>query len=245
MAQSPNAAAPSFHTGERIGLFGGTFDPVHNGHLQIALGVRRRYCLERVIFLPALQPPHKEREITPFHHRVGMLAAALRGLPAMEISQLEARRRGPSYTYDTLRAVRREFGDESHYFLIIGADSFAEIHLWYRFRRLLAEVDLIVAARPDYPLDLLQRQFERLRPAVYDYREEDCSWYCAATGRSIHYFGEAVNPVSSSVIRERIGKGAAIDDLVPMAVHAYIRHHRLYRKFSSAGSPAAQTAPLP
>src|SRR5437773_2235954 len=134
----------------RLGVFGGTFDPVHLGHLILAEQCREQGQLDRVLFVPAAQPPHKPRPQAAFAARVEMLQLALSGNAAFEIDELEAERTGPSYTADTLEELaRRRPADEL--FLIVGADSLRDLPSWYQPERILQRANLLVVARPDAP----------------------------------------------------------------------------------------------
>ncbi len=214
-----------------IGLFGGTFDPVHRGHIQIAEQIRVHYGLDKIVFIPALKPPHKDRVITDYQHRVAMLEATLAGRAGMEISRIESRRQGPSYTYDTLHSITHEYGSGTTYFLIIGADSFVEIHLWYKFRKLLEEIDLIVVARPEYPLEMVEKEFEFL-PATYLPVKDMAAWRSHLSERFICYFDGLQAAVSSSLVRSRLAERQSIAELVPTVVQCYIDEHGLYSNFS-------------
>ena len=158
----------------KIGMFGGTFDPVHKGHLAVAKGVLDRYGLDEVLFIPAPRPPHKGNPQTDFYHRVAMLEAVLVNEPKMSISMIEAERLTPSYTFDTLVELRKRVGDH-RYHLIVGADSFIEIHLWYRYQELCTLTDMIIAARPGIELVRVAEQVSRL-PGRFVYDAEEQVW---------------------------------------------------------------------
>jgi len=132
----------------RIGVFGGTFDPPHVGHLALAEWAREALRLDRVIFMPAARPPHKRRRrVTPADDRVAMTRLAVRGNRHFRVSTLEVRRTGPSYTVDTLRALRKAHPRAS-FWLLIGEDSLAEFHTWHAPGEILALARLAVAGRP-------------------------------------------------------------------------------------------------
>ena len=191
----------------RLGVFGGTFDPPHLGHLALAEWAREALDLERVLFVPAGQPPHKRgRHVTPARHRLAMTRLAVRGNPAFAVSAIEAKRRGPSFTVETLRALRGRF-PRAELWLIVGADSLNELHTWRAPREIVALARLAVAVRPG-----ARRVAESGRRAPRAVRLE--------------------NPgiaVSSSALRARSAAGASLRYLVPDAVAAYVRRHRLYR----------------
>ena len=208
-----------------IGLLGGTFDPVHNGHLTVARLAIERCRLDRILFLPAPSPPHKERPLTPFFHRAAMLEAALAGEPRMALSTLEAERPPPSYTVDTLRELYRRLGNH-HYHLIVGADMFIEITLWHRYLEIFELADLIVAARPGVDDQEVWRHIAEL-PGRFSHDPGRQRW-CREDGFRILFLPETREAVSSSGVRQLLGRGAAVDQLLPGSVLEYIRRHHLY-----------------
>ncbi len=197
----------------RLGILGGTFDPIHHGHLVAAQEVQYRLALDRVLFVPAGRPPHKpHRPISPIHHRLRMVELAIAGNPHFALSRVDAERPGPCYTVDTLQLLRSEWGAGPAFFLIIGADSLADLLTWYRPQRLLELCELAVVARPGIQVDL---------PRL----EEDLP---GLTGR-VHPVPMPLLEISSSDLRARVRAGQPISYLVPPAVEAYIREQGLYR----------------
>lgn len=204
----------------RLGVFGGTFDPPHLGHLALAESAREQLALDRVIFMPAGEPPHKRgRRLTPARHRLAMARLAVRGNKAFEVSSIEARRSGPSYTVDTLRAIATR-APHATLFLLLGADSLDDFPTWRDPRGILGLATLVIASRPGArarrpaPGGGVRRAPARgSRPAVL---------WLANPGLD----------VSSTAIRARAAQGASLRYLVPDAVSAYIGRHRLYRRRS-------------
>lgn len=209
----------------RIGLFGGTFDPVHKGHLAVARGVVSRYGLDECIFIPAPYPPHKNKPQTGFSHRIAMLEAALEDEPKCSVSLIEAERQYPSYTVDTLHALRNQLG-EHVYNLIIGADSFVEIHLWYRYQELLELTDIIVAARPGISDTEIAGRINTL-PGGFQHDRERGMWL-RDDGLHIYYFSDIHVDLSSSEIRKRLASGHDVQEFLPPKVFKYIQENRLY-----------------
>lgn len=209
----------------KIGIFGGTFDPVHKGHLAVAGGVLNRYRLDEIFFIPAPYPPHKQKPLTDFSHRVAMLESVLAGEPKISISLVEAERSSPSYTFDTLLELRERLGDHSFY-LIIGADSFNEIHLWYRYGDLLSLTDLVVAARPGISQESIGRQVKSL-PGDFQYDPQEEMWV-RDEGFHLYYFSDTQVPLSSSEIRTRLVQGEDVSEVLPSEVVDYIDEHGLY-----------------
>jgi nicotinate-nucleotide adenylyltransferase len=195
------------------GVFGGTFDPIHVAHLAVAEAARDTYGLRRVLFVPAAQPPHKpDRPITPVEHRVAMVEAAISGNAGFKISRIEVDRPGPSYTVDTLLALRQA-DPGGHLALILSAESYAELPTWHRAEGILELADLIVAPREGY--------------LAVDTEPADRG---ASTDgpRVVHLDGPRIR-LSASEIRVRAAAGRSIRYLVPDAVAAYIGDHGLYQ----------------
>lgn len=209
----------------KIGMLGGTFDPVHEGHLAVARTVLARCNLDLLLFVPALAPPHKERRLTSFGHRLAMLEAAVGDDPRLSISLIEAERPAPSYTVDTLRELRRRLGSRQLY-LIIGADMFAEIRLWYHYRELFQLAHLIVVARPGFPLvDMADRVAALPGPFSHDPAAQ--AWL-RDDGFRIFYLPDVAIQVSSSQVRALLAQGKPVTGFLPAPVQEYIRQHRLY-----------------
>ena len=202
----------------RIGLFGGTFDPPHVGHLVLAECARDRLGLDEVHFIPAGQPPHKPgRRITRAAQRVAMARLAVRGNRAFAVSTLETRRRGPSFTIETLREVAAD-SPRARLYLLMGADSLDEFATWREPEAILRLATLAVAERPG-----IARRALRRRSAV------SARGASSARGARIEWLDNAEIAVSSSIVRTRVREGRSIRYMVPDTVAAYIARHRLYR----------------
>jgi len=192
----------------RLGIFGGTFDPPHAGHLALAEWARERLRLDRVLFVPAGQPPHKRRvAISGAEARLAMTRLAVRGNAAFEVATFELRSSGPSYTADTVRRLAVVW-PKSRLFLLIGADSLDEFRTWRDPETIVERATLAVAGRPGAGR-AAARGWARRRGAVW--------------------IGNPGLELSSSMIRERARAGVSIRYLVPEAVERYITRHRLYR----------------
>ncbi|MBU4260949.1 MAG: nicotinate-nucleotide adenylyltransferase [Proteobacteria bacterium] len=211
---------------KKIGLFGGTFDPVHNGHLAVGQAGLRQLGLDTLYFIPASSPPHKSDQlITPFTHRVAMLRLAVQGEPRFVVSDIEGLRSGPSYTIDTLMQFRRNLGPEADFFFIIGLDAFADITTWKKYQELLNRTAFVVIDRPSHGCMSVAQVVRRCFP---DYQEEAKGiWGCEGSQRIYALEMEPV-PVSSSMIRDRLRRGEEIGDLIPAGVVEYLQHHRLF-----------------
>jgi nicotinate-nucleotide adenylyltransferase len=201
----------------RIGVFGGTFDPVHLGHLILAEQCREQARLDQVWFVPAARPPHKiERTLTRFDQRAEMLALAIAGQRAFRINELEKDRPGPSYTADTLAELGQAH-PEDEFWLLIGSDSVSDLPLWREPGRIIAQAGLIVAGRPGHAVP----GAEQLR-TMLGLTEESILRYQAVDSPLID--------ISSRDLRRRVQLGRSIRYLVPRAVECYIHEKRLYQE---------------
>jgi nicotinate-nucleotide adenylyltransferase len=197
---------------ERIGIFGGTFDPVHLGHLIVASEMRHALALTRVLFVPAGRPPHKPgAPITADAHRVAMLDLALSPIPTFEISRLDLDRAGPSYTADLL-TILHAFHSAAELLFLMGADSLRDLPTWHDPARILSLARLGVARRPGVRIDLAA-----VTTAV------------PATRGRIHLVDIPLIGISGTDIRRRVGQRRPITFHVPAAVEDYIHAHHLYR----------------
>jgi nicotinate-nucleotide adenylyltransferase len=191
----------------KIGIFGGTFDPIHNGHLIIAEIVRSDLPLDRILFIPSAQPPHKTgKPISPFKHRMQMLEWAVGGDPQYGVSDIENRLEEPSYSVHTVQALKHEQPDDE-FFFIIGGDSLAELHTWYQPEKLLSMIRIIVANRPDFDLSCVRS----------DWLE------------SVHIIKTPLIDISSTNLRERVKREQSIRFQVPDSVLTYIEQKGLYQ----------------
>ena len=215
-------------TAGRIALYGGTFDPFHNGHLRMAIEVKEAFGLPGIVLLPAHDPPHKPgRPVSDAPHRLAMLRAAVEGLEGFTVSDAEIRRGGPSYTLVTVREFQAA-NPGSDVLFVMGADSFAEIDTWYRSGELLSACDFVVLPRPGNdsasaaPPGL---RIERETPHCYSW--EGAAWRLPGGRRAFCPALPALD-IASSAIRERVRGGRCIRGLVPEAVERHIAAHRLY-----------------
>jgi nicotinate-nucleotide adenylyltransferase len=210
---------------QKIGIFGGTFNPLHNGHLAVARAALKRCRLDRVIFMPAPFPPHKNQPLIDYSHRIAMLEAALGSDQKISISLLEAERQSPSYTVETLHELYKRVGSHKYY-LIIGADSFMEIHLWYRYKDIFELTDLIVAARPGVSRSDLAAQVSTL-PGHFSYDKKEQQWSREDNFR-IYFLEDIHVEISSSDVRNLLRQGKDVKGLLPPQVFDYICKHKLF-----------------
>ena len=234
-----------------IGLLGGTFDPIHLGHLALARAASEKYKLHRVLFVPANIPPHKQKQpVSDYYHRYTMVAMATAEEKTFFPSLLEAPthtaisdRSGkgksgeserPSYTIDTVRRLKETLGKSDRLFFLIGIDAFVDIAKWYEASALLKECEFIVASRPAirWPMwrtRCRKRSGHRRRPPVLSRsRQRPGTWYCQ--GATIRLLDGVHQKVSSSAIREAAAGGKALSKLVNPAVADYIQKMKLYGK---------------
>ena len=196
-----------------IGVFGGTFDPIHLGHLTVAEEVRVKLGLAQLLFVPAGQPWLKaDRLITTAAHRLEMLSLAIAGNHHFAISPIEVDRSGPSYTVDTIATLKRHLGEEAKLFFLLGSDALAELPQWKEPSRLIQMCQLVAFIRPGVALSSLE-WLESAIPGI---------------SQCISFVEVPQIDISATQIRNRVAQGASIRQLVPQAVERYILEQRLY-----------------
>jgi nicotinate-nucleotide adenylyltransferase len=210
----------------RLGILGGTFNPIHRAHLRLAETALRALPLDRVLFVPAGEPPLKRAGLAPARDRLAMVRLAVQGRPEFEVDDLELRRRGPSYTVDTLAELRRRHPRDELWF-ICGADALADLEAWHAPERLFELASFAAAARPGLP-DAID---ELLPPRLAaDFRPAGAHQWVHRSGNRLRALPFESTDVSATRIRARVAAGEPIDDLVPEAVARYIEQHQLYRE---------------
>ncbi len=208
------------------GLFGGTFDPIHFGHLRCAQDVLETLALHRICFVPSSRPPFKhDPNLTPFGDRLEMVRLAIAGNPAFEVTDVEDRREGISYSIDTVRALKRERKTDPYF--IIGRDAFEDIQMWKDWEEFLALCHLVIMTRPGYTSTRLEPALPSGVAAQFRYRANEDA-YIGAGGKMILFRRVTFLDISSTDIRERIRKGRSVQYLVPDAVRTYILRKKLY-----------------
>jgi nicotinate-nucleotide adenylyltransferase len=225
-----------------IGLFGGTFDPVHRGHVALARAAMERCKLHRVYFVPANVPPHKQNQpLAPFAHRFAMLALAMANEKAFLPSLLEAPENGessrkkdkPNYTIETIKRLKQSFKNSDRLFLLIGMDAFADIAKWHQAEALFRDCEFIVAGRPGYSLaDVANALPERLRPrpeVTKPFHKQVATGDLILPGVSIHLLEDLRQPASATAIRQAAAMGKPLGRFVEPAVADYIRKTGLYK----------------
>ncbi len=224
-----------------IGLFGGTFDPVHRGHLALAREAMERCKLHNILFVPANVPPHKlTRPLAPFAHRYAMLALATAAEKAFVPSLLEAPEEGgagkkekPNYTIDTIRRLKQSFKNSDRLFLLIGMDAFAEIAKWHQAEALFRECAFIVAGRPGFSLaDIANALPQSLRPraeVMKPFQKQAPTGDLVLKGVTIHLMGDLHQPASATAIRQAAKAGKPMGKFLDPQVAEYIKKTGLYR----------------
>ncbi|HEX8179196.1 MAG TPA: nicotinate-nucleotide adenylyltransferase [Pyrinomonadaceae bacterium] len=234
----------------RVGLYGGTFDPVHAGHVAVARALLELFAFDEVLFIPAYIAPHKRtgarRPAAPFH-RYAMLALATMAEPHMRVSTVELDAPERPYTVETLARLRTEFGPGARLFFVMGADSWADIATWREWERLLGLTDHVVMARPGYTLETAHVT-EEVRRRVVDLRGRTKAEVLAALKAAIEpriYFTDAVFvDVSATAIRQSARRAAdEAQPLVPAAVAEYIRKYGVYRETHDSERDDAEGRP--
>lgn len=192
----------------KVCLFGGTFDPPHVGHLIIAETIKESEGFDKMIFVPALLPPHKDdTPLSSVEDRLEMLRLSLGNDPDLEVSRVEIQRGGVSYTIDTVREVKRRYGlDRQHITFLMGSDSLVEFHTWKNYKAILRECRVLVASRPGF-------RPSRIPPHILS---------------QVRFANMPQIEISSSLIRKRVRKGLTIRYMVPEPVRTYIFRNRLY-----------------
>ncbi len=197
----------------KVGIMGGTFDPIHLGHLATAESVREIFQLDEILFIPAARPPHKvEKLVTPEVHRLMMTFLATQSNEKFQVSPMEILREGLSYTLETVNELHKKFGESTELFFIIGADSLKDLPTWYQSKELVKQCHFIATTRPNVKVGVteLKKFFGKL------FKEK------------IHQATTPGIEISSTEIRRRVKEGLSIKYLVPEVVEEYIRKERLY-----------------
>jgi len=207
-----------------VGLFGGTFDPIHIGHLRSAQEVREAFHLDRLLFIPAAVPPHKPATpIAEAGDRMQMLRLAIDGNPFFEVSDVEIRRPGKSYSIETASHYRHLLGEHVHLFFVVGADAFCEIETWRDYRALFALCDFIVITRPKWnPLQASVLATESFQEVNRD------TCFRHPSGHLLYLHEVTPIGVSSTQIRNAVRQGRSIAYLVPRSVEEYIEQEGVY-----------------
>ena len=212
-----------------IALFGGTFDPVHTGHITVAHAVQRRFHLDAVYFVPSSRPPHKPKQsLTPYIHRYAMVSLACADHANFIPSLAEAPDGATphvNYTVDTVRRFKREHRDD-HIYFVLGADQFLEIPTWHNYEQLLDSCDFIIASRPGFRLDALKLV---IPPEKLSRVGSSDTNVIALIKSRVHLLSTVTSHVSSTEVRQRLERHQSVHGMVPAKVEEYILGQGLYR----------------
>lgn len=207
----------------RTGILGGTFDPIHIGHLRAAIETAERFCLDSVRIIPNRFPPHRDTPAASPHHRYAMVERAVCGLPGFRADSRELEREQPSYTIDTLISLRSELGPEHQIFLLIGLDAFCALPSWHRWRELLDYCHMLVLQRPDIIMDVP----EPVKSLAASRMVQEATGFYGSAGQ-IAWMHQEPMEISATRIRKLAAQGSSIKYLVPDQVFDYIAEHNLY-----------------
>ncbi len=213
---------------KRIGILGGTFDPVHIGHLRSAIEVLEGCELDEVRLIPGAIPPHRATPMVGAQQRLDMVRLAVEGVAGLSVDNRELKREGPSWTIDTLLSLRQELPADAQLYFILGQDAFAGLPKWHRWQELLQHCHLLVLQRPHLPvqlpaeLQLLLQQVQVAKPSLLQ-----------GPAGQIAMLEQPPLPVSATALRKACAEGRDLRFLVPDAVRQYIQHHGLYAAIQS------------
>lgn len=210
---------------QRVGIFGGTFDPAHSSHFELAATAQKEYRLDRIIFIPAAVPPHKTvSEITSFLHRVRMLEIACADHDTFECSTIEGTLAKPSYTIDTLKALLARMGEENKLYFIIGCDAFLDILSWKSYKEVVCLVTLIVSKRKGTD----EKQLASLADILEYKRTSKSLWSSRSGGKNIFFLQQTPADLSSTFIKHNINNDLIVKDTISKKIIEYIRLNGLY-----------------
>jgi nicotinate-nucleotide adenylyltransferase len=217
----------------RLGVFGGTFDPIHLAHLRCAEEAREILSLDRVLFIPSASPPHKRGAVASGADRLAMVRRAIAGHTAFRASSIEIERPGRSYSIDTLRALRDDFPEPTKFVFLLGVDAFREIGTWKEYAGLFALADFAILSRPPHPISSPRNLLPvaARRHFCYDSKRR---MLVHTSGNRIALLDVTSLDISASNIRQRVQRGESIRYLVPSSVERYLDQHQLYRRGNRA-----------
>ncbi|MDE2423086.1 MAG: nicotinate-nucleotide adenylyltransferase [Betaproteobacteria bacterium] len=208
------------------GYFGGTFDPIHNGHLSVATQLVESLGLDMLWFLPAGDPWQRQPTANK-EDRLNMVKLALNTYPLLNVDEREVHRHGPTYTIDSVKEIRHEHGLEAPLWFIIGADSFLNLTTWRDWQHLLDYVHIAIACRPNY--DLKKEQLPPGLRSILDSKLEDDPKLISTPSGKVSIISITESPISATQVRECIRQHEDIRSLVPLSVNHYIHQHHLYQ----------------
>lgn len=210
------------------GIYGGTFNPIHFGHLRTAEEICSRFKMKEVVFIPSADPPHKEaKDIIDPMHRIKMASLAITGNLNFSISDIEVHRKGKSYSIDTVRELKNQYPDDELAF-ILGLDAFLEIHTWHKYVEIFDECDFVVTSRPDSPKVSRKKAIPEALRGSFKQKKRGHEFVNQA-GKRVIFTDVTDLDISASGIRAMIREGRSIRYLQPRRVMEYIQEHELYK----------------
>jgi nicotinate-nucleotide adenylyltransferase len=216
----------------KIGIFGGTFNPIHYGHLRAAEEVREKLHFEKILFIPSCNPPLKSGDLAPAEERYEMTRLSLETNPFFDISDLECKKRGKSYTVETLTALNKLYPEKSLY-LVVGIDSFLEIPGWRQPERLMDLIHFVVVSRPGFSFSSIFSMIPEASVAnlsEVDGGRRECYKTNLKNGREVVLLNVTPLPISATAVRMLVRRGESIKYLLPDKIESYIISHNLYQK---------------
>ena len=215
----------------KIGLFGGTFNPIHLGHLRPVEEIRQEFCLSKIFFIPAHIPPHKGVQAVSSRHRFAMVKESISGNPFFDISDIETTRQGNSYSFETINYFTRLYTNKAVLFFIMGVDAFREIHAWRNYPDFFSSCNFIIMSRPgrEYTAGTPEGLIPTDIKETFRFNAEKS---CFSHESGCHVYLSTVTPfdISSSGIRSNLEREQSIKYLVPEAVETYINRYKLYKR---------------
>ncbi len=221
----------------RLGLFGGTFNPVHSGHVQVVMGVQCRLRFDHIYLIPSKCPPHKDsKELVSADDRCEMILRSIPDNLPFSLSYIELNRSEPSYSIDTVKYFESRLSFRSKLSFILGLDAFLELHTWKSHRRLTELAEIVVVSRRNTPIDSCQDDLTVIKKYIsgelfsdlgYSFCAKNFCWKCKGR-KPIRYLKLKSSDISSSLVREVVKLGKNLGDLVPPSVAQYIREKGLY-----------------
>ncbi len=213
---------------KKIGILGGTFNPIHFGHLHIAEEIAKNCSLDEVRFIPSANPPHKAAPQVSAEHRAHMVNLAIHNHPTFTLDDCELKREGASYTVDTLTVLRKNLGAQVGLFLIMGSDAFAYFDTWHRWQEILDYCHIVLIERPNHE-NTLENFSETIKNFYLSHHKNNLQDFQIVPNGFITT--QTITPlaISSTDIRERLKNNKSVRDLLPQQVFAYIQENRLYR----------------
>lgn len=220
----------------RLGILGGTFDPIHAGHVAVATAARHALDLDHVLLMPNRVPPHRPLQpVASVYHRFAMTGLAALSAPGLLVSDLDLETDGPSFTADLLDRLHAVGTRASQIVFILGGDAFAEIEKWYRYPEVLDGCHFAVVSRPGRPASEMRTAVPSLADRFVHVQDAPPRARLDASNTAVFLIDTPTPDISSTMIRERLGRGGSADTLVPPDVARYITRHRLY----AADTPTA------